>query len=817
MKPDFRGARGSNVGDNFHELWALRQALPLLDTDTELAAVTVEGLRAEDATGLPADTWDGVDCTSYYGGNDIASTNRIVIDQLKYSSADPDKKWTIARLTHSTKKTGNNSVIRKLAKAFAGVARLRPDLARTANLQVRLVSNQEADPAIKNGLRNLGKASPTRAKNRKRLRAASGLSNSEFDDFANSLDLSECGQSSRFAIEEKVLTVIASWAEDDARVAVQGLLDFIRKRMLPEATGEYITRASILAELGFSDLAAVFPCPSAIRKVDHLISREEAERIANHLLAGNQRVCFHGTGGCGKTTLLQDIAQQLPNGSVIVTYDCYGGGRYLDSDAYRHRPQDAFLQLSNELAREVRSPFLFTKSRSFDYPRAFMKRLKKAAEIVAAASKSALLIIAADAVDNSIAAANAHSPAEPSFVPEFIGLGQLPSNVRLVVTCRTSSLPAVDLRGRFGEPIEVKGFSLAETREYVRSVWSEAPDNWIEDFDHFSDGNPRVQTYALDYAKDNRQLALNYLLPHGKDLDKIFQEQMNHAKSKAGLDINIETLCAALANLPRPIPLQAAADVTGLSAATITEVCRDLAPGIRLNENQISFADEDFEHFLRREGEAQAGAVDTRIANYFVSQNASNSYAASHVAAGLFRANRGLEVIDLINAEREPAVITDPVLRRRVQLERLKIATRVCRDLGNVPDALLTVLIGAEALKTDAEIRKILIENPDLAARFARDTSSRMILRDSEEIENHGPLLFHLMEVEARRAHSVSVREADRQVRAWMRRRSDYFADEERKGGFSHGWDIEISDIAAQTEALLRTASGRVVVSRLKG
>ena len=31
IKPDFSGARGSNAGDDFHELWALRQSLLLLN------------------------------------------------------------------------------------------------------------------------------------------------------------------------------------------------------------------------------------------------------------------------------------------------------------------------------------------------------------------------------------------------------------------------------------------------------------------------------------------------------------------------------------------------------------------------------------------------------------------------------------------------------------------------------------------------------------------------------------------------------------------------------------------------------------------
>jgi hypothetical protein len=61
-QPDFRGARGSNAGDDFHELWAVRRALALLDQDTELKGMTVEGLKAEDGRGVPAETRDGVDC-----------------------------------------------------------------------------------------------------------------------------------------------------------------------------------------------------------------------------------------------------------------------------------------------------------------------------------------------------------------------------------------------------------------------------------------------------------------------------------------------------------------------------------------------------------------------------------------------------------------------------------------------------------------------------------------------------------------------------------------------------------------------------------
>ncbi len=199
VQADYRGARGSNAGDDFHELWALRQALALLDLETGLTAVTVEGLRAEDESGTPADTWYGVDCALYYGGDHAASATRIVVAQLKYSAANPDQPWTVARLTQSSNRKQDNSVIGRLAKAFAGLKRLRPELVATENVVVRLVSNQPVDPAVFGALSGQSTLDqkPTRKSRPQPARAAfiaaSGLPGEDFETFARALDLSECG------------------------------------------------------------------------------------------------------------------------------------------------------------------------------------------------------------------------------------------------------------------------------------------------------------------------------------------------------------------------------------------------------------------------------------------------------------------------------------------------------------------------------------------------------------------------------------------------------------------------------------------------
>ena len=75
---DYTGARGSNDGDNFHELWALRATLGLLDNSSELRVLTVEGARAKDGAGNSADFWEGVDCGLYYGGRSMGVARAVL-------------------------------------------------------------------------------------------------------------------------------------------------------------------------------------------------------------------------------------------------------------------------------------------------------------------------------------------------------------------------------------------------------------------------------------------------------------------------------------------------------------------------------------------------------------------------------------------------------------------------------------------------------------------------------------------------------------------------------------------------------------------
>lgn len=800
---EFRGARGSNTGDDFHELWATRQAIRLLSNDEGLEAIAVEGVAASDQGGTPAGTWDGVDCALYFGGSNASAAKDVVVEQLKYSAADTRTVWTVARLVAGSRR--DRSVIGRLAKAWKGMAQLRPNGSAPG---AALISNQPVDPDVISSFARatvaplaVSTARPNETASAEgRLHYASGLNAAEFQAFSAAIRF-ECGAGSRFALEERVLRAIAGWTDQDVQRVVTELRQFVRRYMRPELAGELITRESVLLQLGVSESTALFPCPSEIARVDAPVSRASIRDATTRILSGVQHLCLHGKGGVGKTTALQEIENGLPSGSITIRYDCYGGGRYLDPSAFRHRPNDAFLQLTNELAANLKLPLLLSRHQGSDYPRLFANRLKHAASAVAAQQPGALILIAIDAADNSVAAAENRIPAEPSFIQDFLLLTGQPENVRFVVTARTGRLPQLRLPPTY-QTIEIKPFSRLETGENVRRVWS-APESWIDDFDRLSSGVPRVQAYAFKVDDAHPSTALDRLRPAGRSLKQIFRQLFDEALSKSGTPTEVASLCAGLIALPRPVPLSDLAAVLKSSKAQLTDICADLAPGFREHDDTISFADEDFEDFVRGEGSSQLADVQQASASWLLSRASCDRYAALNVASALVSAGRGADLLDLVEREPAPAAVADPVLRREAELQRLRLAINVCREAGNVPRALRFVLTGAEGIKTEVALRELLVSNPDMAAAFAHETAGRLILSDPDHIEDHGPLLFQKLSVDADRGDAISVREGKRLLDAWLQAREHRHCGGEEY--LHHGtWDISTSDISSMVEATLK-------------
>ncbi len=574
MKANYLGARGSNTGDDFHEWWALRLALQLLDPDTSLAAVTVEGVNLDDKNEQELTEWDSVDCGLFYGDHTVERAEKVVIEQLKYSSSTPEKNWTVSELTSSKSKSSNNSIIKGLADSFSAILKTRPDLISTGALTIRLVSNR---PIGANLQKSLSDAS---YKKHEALRVASGLNKRNFKKFITLFDFSDCGAGSRFEQEENAINEILNLTHSADRGLVLDLKDRVHKLMLPEATGSYITRETVLTWMNVSDPLALFPCPPRLKPVENPVNRNAAVAIQTAMLNGDQFICLHGDGGSGKTTVLKQVENLLPDGSVMITYDCYGAGTYMDSEAYRHRQKDAYLQIINEISTQLRLPLLISPDSSIDYLKAFSLRVESASKVLKAQADDALLVIVIDAADNTVAGAKQCKPEEISFVHELIKIGNLPSNVRLIISARTGRLDSLSIPAKYNS-VEISYFSLKETALNVSRQYPRATKTWIEDFHNLSNHNPRVQSYAFDYAGSDPSKAIDFLRPNGKGLDQIFEARFEEAILKEGDTDTLSLVCSSLIALPRPVPKSHLASVIGITIERINDIISDL-PGMRV-------------------------------------------------------------------------------------------------------------------------------------------------------------------------------------------------------------------------------------------
>lgn len=803
---DYRGARGSNAGDQFHELWALLQILELLKVGTDLRAVGVEGVRTEPPSGDAGPAWDGVDVALYYGAPSLEIADRVEFAQLKYSAANPQTAWSVARLTYSTAKTGNNSAARRLADAFkAGKTRMKAG----AHLKIRFVSNQSVADDLGAALQARWSGDFTKADlpasvvaSLSSLRSAAGLAAFEFVEFIACLDFSECGGDSRFALQEKIIGVVAAHLGDDVSSEALNLQAQVRALMLPERAGEVVTEKNVLLWFGFPARDGLFPCEPDIHIPPNAIKRPVADTVLDVLSGGQRLVLVHGVGGCGKTTLMRQIADGLPAGSVSVNFDCFGGGRYFYSDDKRHLPEKAFLQLTNEVALALQLPLFIP--RDLKHPAnigLFLAKLRTAGQALGQLEPKALLGIIVDAADNSIIAAAAANPPERSFVLDLVSadLADLPQNIRFVISSRTARKDSLQLPAGVVE-MECPLFDLPETKQHLATAIPDPPDSYAEQFHALSHYNPRVQAYAISVSGGDQAKLLDVLRPGGKTLPEILRLTFDSALKKLGQSSLFDRLLSALAFLPAPANVSAVARVAGSTDAIVRDWATDLAPGLRVHDGSVSIADEDFEEYIKETASKDKDATIVRIADDFEANFPTDAYSSLHVADALVAAGRANQLLAVIERDPQVGAIGDPVLRRQVQVRRLLLALAACRHAGSVTDALKTILISAEAEKDDSTLTELLEKEMDLSVEFSGASLRRAILLDRDRIHDQGAFLAHDAARASRADDRITTREQLHFYDAWLRQRRDV-PQQDRKS-----WNVADRDIAARFEAILYLA-----------
>ncbi len=382
-----------------------------------------------------------------------------------------------------------------------------------------------------------------------KLQSAGGLTDNDLPEFIACLDFTETGGTSRFSARERVLGIVAGLLGDDVFSEVRELQTNVRELMLPERHREIITEKTVLLWFGLSGRDGLFPAVPDIKPVARPIERTATSQIASILNGGERLLLLHGEGGCGKTTLMRQIPDHLPAGSVSVFFDCYGGGRYIHSDDRRHLPENAFLQLANELALGLKMPLFIP--RNFKNPanvRTLLSKLRAAGEAIQQIEPGGLLLLGIDAADNSVTAAADADPPDPCFVFDLFGanLADLPANVRFVVSARTARRESLRLPSGTTEVV-CPPFTDDESRIHLERTFRDVDADLVEQFHTLSNKNPRVQAYAIAVSKGEKARLLDALLPGGKSLTDVLRATFDSALQKLGQRALFDKLIASLA------------------------------------------------------------------------------------------------------------------------------------------------------------------------------------------------------------------------------------------------------------------------------
>ena len=794
---DFLGAKASNAGDEFHEIWALQSALDLISPKTELTAVTLEGVACEGGNTKQGREWDGVDCGLYFGGEDNKSANYIELIQLKYSSSQPNSNWTPSRFCKSTSQARDNSVARRLGDAFKQATKGLKAADILNKIKIVLVTNQPIGPKLTKIVQD-GSAGNTTS-DTQLFTEATGLTNAKFKLFCNCLDL-RGGEEARCTLKADVIKKIASFTDSEVSSTLNDLRQTVRGFMLPEGNRAVITKGTVLTWFKVADLAAIFPCPQEMEFIQSPINRafqkELLTAVKNHPL-----VCLYGGGGCGKSTTSSSLIHQLPQGSIGIVFDCYGAGSYLDPSKPRHRRTEAFTQLANEVALAAEIPFLFPHQELMNVVAAFRRRLVLASEVLHARDPKALLVIIIDAADNSVFAATQRMPNDPSFVLDVIQLTKLPENVRFVITTRDSRKDSLELPSTCFE-VNCPPFSLEEVSSYITTRWQSATQDDIEQFHLLSGGNPRVLGVVCSHCEKIEE-AIDLLRPNGKSLPDLFAEVVQGACTKVGAEKIIETFCAAASVLPTPTPVSILSSLCEQSNELTEEICSDLSPNTRVTKYGFEFANEDFEQYVRERGAILKPSMREKAADILFAQRHSSDYAATHLFDILSQVQRHKDIFSILEEQDSTKAITDEIVRRRVDLRRLQTAITVAANEQDPVQVAKTILIGAESIRTENKVFSLVSENLALASEFAEQTIRHEILRSPDQRAKHGPALFHLAKAAAQESSMLPLaREYIRIAKSWV---DEYF--EEKKANYD--WNLDDQEIVAWAYTIFRDKGWR--------
>ncbi len=653
-----------------------------------------------------------IDIVEYYGDEDLSRARLVRYMQLKHSTRRTSVPWTAS----------------ELKKTLTGFAARYRDLLQTFNqddvadrFEFWFVTNRPISQAFLEAVSGAVQDEISQCpKEHEKLKQCVGLDGSKISSLCRLLHFKprEEGYLDQRNILFREVNVYLPEYDFDAPTQLKELVT--RKALSESEDDPAITKMDVLRALK-TDEDRLFPTRCLIETIDNAVPREQESDLVRAIVeADEQPIIIHAVSGIGKSVFSTRIAGLVPAGSVSILYDCFGKGQYRSPTGYRHRHQEALVQIANELASRRLCDLLIPTVNAdvAAYVRAFLYRLRQAITCIRNAESQAVLCIVVDAADNAQMAAEEIGQSR-SFVRDLLR-ETLPSGVRLVVLCRSHRQDILDppphaLR------LELKSFSRVETAAHLRRTFPDASEHDVAEFHRLSSQNPRVQAIEL-----SRGLSLGETLRRlGPDpttvessIGNLLHDSIAAVRDCAGaIEAEaIDKVCAALAVLRPLVPISVLSGISGVSEDLIRSLVLDLGRPLHLSDDAVRFLDEPVETWFREMFKPSQEELQAFI-HKLSPLAAESAYVGSTLPQLMLEAGQLSELVALALAS-TGLPETNELEKHEVELYRLQFALKASLRQKQYLDAAKLALKAGGVTAGDDLNRTTIQANTDLAARF---------------------------------------------------------------------------------------------------
>ena len=526
--------------------------------------------------------------------------------------------------------------------------------------------------------------------------------------------------------EVEIIQKLGIWGYDNPRGAYTYLKDAIQRCMLPEGKDTCIDDIWIKNIL-CTEEHRMFPAPARFQPLtEKYVEKGGEKQLAEKLVKCRKKwICLHATAGAGKTTFVNNLNKRLPEDSAVVIYDCYGGGVFLQPDQPRHTKELAIRQICNMLALECGTELLLgTPSLDYNWWGAIKDRIEKAAAIIKDRNPEAIVAIIIDAADNSVHAANMMG--NVCFLKALLEL-DFPQNVKIIVTARTErmeQLPYIEKADKLPIPLFEKENSVS----YIKGKFADAEDRLCEELHKLTKGNPRLQNYLLSSVESLGE-ALDFVRPNGKCLEDIFDGFIQSIKKQYAGMFDIDFLFYVLSFLLRPIPCDMICELCQVSNDALQSLSVECHLGFYIENNRISFRDEDFEEYLRLHFDKKECYM-SKVADYIYDKRNTDAYCMRYAHIFFNQADQIERLVEIALDEEADGAAVGVTQVGKIILQRIRIALgrRELREEKNRLTACKLVYREIDYYAGEDILSQILYHAPEEIAEFCDEMSVRQML-----------------------------------------------------------------------------------------